>query len=209
LLSVLLILLSSGCSEPQPPTINLYRAVHTGDIDQIERNLHWGAKVNQPGPDGLTALHVATRKGSLVIVKMLLENGADIEVQDHTGLTPLASALLARNTLVAAYLVKQGAQIDPNALLQLTVREGQADRDVVEFLVRHGAMLDSPDAQGNTPLQLAILGGHRVIAKYLVQAGADIDARDSAGRTPLESANERGETDIARMLQQFGATASP
>jgi hypothetical protein len=209
LLSVLLVTLVSGCSKPQQPTINLYRAVHIEDIDQIERNLFWDAKVNQPGPDGLTALHVATQKGGLVVVKMLLEHGADIEALDKEGHTPLATALLARNTLVAEYLVKQGAKLDPDALLQETVRQGRADRDGLEFLIKQGADLDAPDAAGNTPLHQAILIGHRVIAKYLVQKGANIDATDRAGRTPLQLAIERGDKDIEQMLRQFGAATSP
>jgi hypothetical protein len=209
LLSVLLSLLAAGCSDPQPPTINLYRAVHIGDIDQIERNLFWGAEVNQPGPDGLTALHVATRKGGLVVVEMLLESGADIEALNGEGHSPLATALLARNTLVAEYLVEQGAQIDPDALLQLTVQAGQADRDVVDFLAKQGADLDAIDAAGNAPLHLAILGGHRVIAKYLVQKGAAIDIPDAAGRTPLQLAIEQDEQAIAQMLRKFGASISP
>lgn len=209
LLAILIATLATGCSKPQQPTINLYRAVHTGNIDQIERNLYWNAKVNQPGPDGLTPLHVSAKKGSLVVIKLLLEHGADIEALDKADHSPLATALLARNTLVADYLVKQGAKIAPDSLLQLCVREGQADRDVIDFLVKQGANLNAPDADGNTPLLRAILGGHRVIAKHLVQKGADIDAPDQAGRTPLQLARELGEQDIAQMLRQFGATASP
>ncbi len=209
LLSVSLIILTA-CSKPEPPTINLYRAVHVGDIDQIGRNRYWDADVNQPGPDGLTVLHVAARKGSLVIVKMLLEHGADKEALNNQGHTPLASALFARNTLVAEFLVKQQASLDPDALLLEAVHLGRADRDVIDFLVKQGASLDSRDAQNNTALHLAILNGHRVIAKYLVQKGADIDATDNSGRTPLQLAIELDEKDIAQILRKFGAiTSSP
>jgi ankyrin repeat protein len=205
LLSVYLATLTA-CSEPQPPTINLYRAVNIGDIDQIQRNLYWHADVNQPGPDGATPLHVAARKGSLVIVKMLVEQGADLEARDKQSQTPLSNALFTRNTQVAAYLISQGASLEPDTLLQKTVGMGAADRDVIDFLVKQGAQLERRDQAGNAPLHLAILNGHRVTAKYLVQKGADIDALDKAGRTPLQLAIELGEQDIARMLRVYGAT---
>jgi len=197
----------SGCSKPEPPTINLYRAVHIGDIDQIRRNLYWHAEVNKPGPDGLTPLHVAARKGSLVVIKLLLQHGADIEAKDRRGNTPLASALLARNTLVADYLVKQGAKLDANALLDLTVRQGKADRDVIDFLVKQGADLDASNDQGNPPLHQAIIGGYRVVAKYLIKKGADINARNRDGKTPLQLARELQRQDIERMLRQYGAVS--
>jgi ankyrin repeat protein len=208
-LLIALAVLLGACTKPEPPTINLYRAVHISDIDQIERNLRWGADVNQPGPDGLTALHVAAGKGSLVIVKMLLQEGADPELKDPQGNTPLSTALLTRNTLVAGYLVKQGVPLDPNAILQKAVRQGQADRDVIDFLVKRGAELDRQDPQGNPALHLAILNGRRVIAKYLINKGADINLVNSAGKSPLALANELGEKDIERMLIDFGAVITP
>ncbi|MEN8179498.1 MAG: ankyrin repeat domain-containing protein [Pseudomonadota bacterium] len=209
LMLLILLAISTACSKPEPPTINLYRAVHIGDINQVERNLNWDSNVNQPGQDGLTALHVAAHKGSLVMVKMLLQHGADKEVLNKQGHTPLATALLARNTLVADYLVKQQANIDPDALLRQTVLLGQADRDVIDFLTKQGAALDNPDAEGNTALHLAIINGRRVIAKYLVQKGADIDLADSSGRTPLQVAIELNQKDIEQMLRKFGAITSP
>ena len=53
-----------GCSEPSPPTINLQRAVEIGDLDQLERNLHFQADVNEPGPTGLTHCIPPRRKGA-------------------------------------------------------------------------------------------------------------------------------------------------
>ena len=205
-LAIYLSLFLVACSEPQPPTINLYRAVHIEDIDQVERNLFWNAKVDQPGPDGQTPLHVAARQGSLVVIGMLLKHGADTESMDRQGHTPLAAALLARNTLVADYLVKQQAQVNADALLHETVRLGQADRDVIDFLIKQGADLNKPDKEGTPPLHQAILNGYRVISKNLVLKGADIDLTDKTGRTPLQVAIETGEKDIEQMLRKFGAS---
>ena len=114
--------------------------------------------------------------------------------------------MLSRNTLVADYLVKQGAFLDPDAILRQAVIQGSADRDVIEFLTKHGADLNRPGPQGDPPLHLAILNSRRVVAKYLINQGADIDLANSAGKTPLALAVERGEQDIQRLLLDFGAS---
>jgi ankyrin repeat protein len=198
-----------GCSQPSEPTITLARAVQIGDIDQLERNIHWNADINKPGPDGLAPLHVAAKKGSLVMSKILVRNGADLEVTDAQGHTPLLKALIARNTIVAEYLFKSGAQLDPNNALHVTAKLGSADRDVIGFLLRQGAALDNTDADGNTPLHSAILNDQRVVAKYLINRGASLDIRNRAGMTPLALAMERKNRDIERILRQFGASDSP
>ncbi|CAH0714104.1 unnamed protein product, partial [Brenthis ino] len=50
------------------------------------------------------------------------------------------------------------------------------------------AWLDIPNDYGHTPLHLAAMSGHAVVARMLVRAGASIGARDVTGETPLHKA---------------------
>lgn len=206
LISLIWLFTLLGCSQPSEPTITLSRAVQIGDIDQLERNIHWHADINKPDPNGLAPLHVAAAKGSLVMTKILVKNGADLEVLDSQGHTPLLKSLIARNTIIAEYLLKSGAKLDANSALHETARRGSADRDVIGFLMRHGASLDNTDAEGNTPLHVAVLNNHRVVAKYLVNRGANLDILNQAGLSPLALAIEVKNGDIERMLRQLGAS---
>lgn len=201
----LCLLLLLSCSKQPEPTINISRAVHIGDIDQLERNIYWGADVNQTDSDGLTPLHIATQKGSLVMSKILVKHQADMEALDRQGHTPLLNALIARNPIVADFLVKSGAKLEPNMALHITAALGSADRDVIGFLIKQGASLDNPDDKGNTPLHSAILNDQRVTARNLINRGARLDITNQEGLTPLELATKRDNQDIIRILKQFGA----
>lgn len=202
-------LLLNACSAPEPPTVNLYRAVHVGDIDQIERNLYWEADVNAPGPDGRSALHVAAEKGRLVVIKILLKNSAAIDQLDAAGQTPLGAALLARRTLAAAYLAKQGASLDANNLLLKTAAAGSLDRDVLDFLIKQGADINTLDGEGNNALHIAALKDQRIAAKHLITGGIDLNAVNAVGQTPLGTAQQSGAKDIADMLRKFGVVTAP
>ncbi len=204
-IAILSVWLLLGCSSPKPPTINLHRAVEIGDLDQLERNLDWDADVNEPGPTGLTPLHVAAQKGSLVMSRILVQHGADLAALDPQGHTPTVKALVARNTLLAGFLVKQGAKLDVNAVLHETARLGSADRDVIDFLVKQGANIDHQDEQGDTPLHTAIRHDQRVVVKYLLNKGARLDRVNREGQTPLGLAITLHRDDIARLLRQFEA----
>jgi ankyrin repeat protein len=59
---------------------------------------------------------------------------------------------------------------------------------MVEFLLNKGAKVDSRDKLLRTPLHLACLGGHSVIAKLLLEFNADPFERDTSGRTSMHYA---------------------
>ena len=61
-------------------------------------------------------------------------------------------------------------------------------REIVKFLLTSGAKINQPDANGTTPLLLALMDGHIDLARFLIEQRADINAADGYGRTPLFSA---------------------
>ena len=205
LAGLLLITLLTACGKPDQPTINLYRAVHADDIDQIERNIYWGADVNQAGPDGDYPIHVAAKRGNRAIVEMLLKKNARIDTLNHEQMTPLYSALMHGRIQTAELLIKQHAAFEPNELLHEVARSGITYKGVIHFLLNNGADIDNRDSAGNTPLNIAIMGNHRVLVRQLVTRGADVNSKNSAGDTPLQLANKTANRTIIKLLEQYGA----
>jgi len=199
----------SGCTAPPEPTLNLYRAIQAGDLDQIKRHLHWGTDINQAGPDGDYPLHMAARRGQVVVVEELVRHGAVRDVRDAHGLTPLELALLAGKTQVARILLQAGARQDPQALLQVLVDQGVSDRDTLGLVVAQGADVNAPDAQGVPPLHRAIRASQVLVVKRLIALGADVNLTDGQGLSPLALAKAGNQADIAALLNAFGASLRP
>lgn len=203
------VLLLAGCGEPPRPSINLYRAIHGGDLDQIKRHIHWGTDINQADPQGEKPLHVAARRGRLIIARELLDNGADPNAENGSGETPLQVALTEGKTQLANVLIEEGATDSPQELLFALVRAGVDDRDSLELLTKRGADVDARDQSGVTPLHISVSDSRRLLTKRLIDLGANVDIPDDDGRTPLSIAMKDGNRHIVDLLVRFGARAQP
>lgn len=202
-------LLLFGCSEPPHPTINLYRAIQVGDLDQIKRHIYWGTDINQADPQGDNPLHAAARRGRVIIARELLKNGADPNAKNGADQTPLEIALTGGKTQLASVLIHEGATDDPQDLLFVVVRAGVDDRDSLELLADRGADVDAKDHTGSAPLHIAVDAGRRLLTKRLIDLGADVNLVDEAGRTPLSIATKNDITPIIDLLVRYGARAEP
>lgn len=65
---------------------------------------------------------------------------------------------------------------------------------------RKGAAHWQQTSNGQCPLHVAAMTGHRLIAAEIVKAGAEIEARDHLGRTPLLQAARSGQHHVIDFL---------
>lgn len=89
--------------------LQLIDAVKTGQRAKVEAALNAGADVHQQDEQGWRPLHWAAGKGSVEIVSLLLDRGADVFRVGRDQRTPYKIALAAKHTDVAR-LLKEAEQ---------------------------------------------------------------------------------------------------
>ena len=89
--------------------LQLIDAVKTGQPAKVEAALNADADINQQDEQGWTPLNWAAGKGSVEIVSLLLDSGADVFRTGRDQRTPYKIALAAKHTAVAR-LLKEAEQ---------------------------------------------------------------------------------------------------
>ncbi len=138
----------------------LYRqAIDMGTIEDVKALIQYGFDVNSSNCAKFTPLIVASRRGDLDVVNLLLDNKADINaVTDYNG-SALYEALSNGHFQVAKYLVGQGADTTLSTLLgdnaiKVVQRLGWAE--FANYMIQASAMSDDDHTvslQGSESLQ--------------------------------------------------------
>ena len=91
----------------------LYWSAQAGDLPECQTLLAMGADVNhREDVYNETPLQTASRSGRTPVVKLLIENGALVNVTDNIGFTPLHMAAQEGHLASARLLVNSGARTD-------------------------------------------------------------------------------------------------
>ena len=157
------------------------------------------------------AMMRAARLGDLRLARRAYAAGAQLGCLDADGWTPLVRACDSGQLAMTKYLLLEGA--DPNQVcgavshilkgagpLFYAALGGHAD--VVEALIRGGAAVDAPKADGVTPLWAAAYSGCEKVVKVLLEKRAD-PALKFSGMTPLEWVNVNGKPEVAELLRKY------
>ena len=162
----------------------------------------------EKGSGGINAaLMFAAGQGHTDAVKLLLDEGADINMKDKYGDTLLVHATEAGHTDVVKLLLDKGAGGINAALMKAAYR---ADTSTVELLLDKGADINAKviGAFGDTALMNAVVSGDTNVIELLLARGADINGVDADGETALGMARRMGNAAIVRLLKKAGAIAS-
>ena len=82
----------------------LCQAVYDGDILTLKRLLNAKIHVNASDYDKRTAAHIAASEGNVAALKLLVEAGADLSLEDRWGDTVRSEAANAKSGRVLAFL---------------------------------------------------------------------------------------------------------
>jgi ankyrin repeat protein len=161
----------------------LHLAIDRGLEEAVRILIEEGASVHSLDGEGDSSLHRAVKAHSTYLVKMLLEKGARLQVQNREKQMPLDVARKIRN-LAIAYQIMNADPFDKSLSPQ--------GEDSVKG--------------GITPLHACIQKGQiEELEELLEDIDCDPNALDSKGQTPLDIAIQVGNPDAIKILLQYGA----
>jgi len=144
----------------------------------IDNGINVNSKISEKNgySDGTQPLDLAVRCKSLNIVEILLNAGANTNINVGNGYTPLFSIL---------------SEKDPVSI------------KIAKLLIEKGANINQSNIKGNTPLMVACENGNIELIKILIEKGAILNKSNNEGKTPLDYAIKSGNNELINFLLPF------
>ena len=157
--------------------------------------------------DNQTALHYASFRGNIKIIKLLIDNYADINVLSSNGYNMLHKASQGNKpSAIVYYHKKYGISLestDENLMNALHLAAINGMDNSVIYLLSLGINPNLKDKNGCTALHYAVKKNHKRIIKKLLQKGADKDIEEyKTKKTPVMMAKNKPE--ILEILRKKG-----
>ncbi|KAL7621531.1 hypothetical protein AAE478_008856 [Parahypoxylon ruwenzoriense] len=160
------------------------------------------------------SLQKAAARGSLTIVRLLLDHGAELSPRRDCDVPALVKAAEGGHADIVAELLKCNADPDGrnrNGQTALFSACMKGYNKVVQILLDGRASIEAQDKEGRSPLLFLASEkpgkGKWTIEtlKLLLENGANLEVKDQIGRTPLLWAATNGNVDLARILLESHA----
>ena len=232
----------------------IHVSVRSGHYKIAELLIRKGANINVKNIYGETPVHAVLSRGMegtllmgadldlntekinrrITFLELLINKGADINIEDSFGRTPLDIAIFEgseemtellrkkgggegnpdymamaqKNSIINPFLKNLNTQDQKDTLIKPSIWTAAEDGNI-EVIKKHieaGANIESKcEGCGGTSLDHAVRNGFIEAAKFLISAGADVNATDSKGMTPLHKSILEGYSEMATMLMDEGA----
>ncbi|MGH7144872.1 MAG: ankyrin repeat domain-containing protein [Planctomycetota bacterium] len=187
----------------------LYTAVTNKHTDAAKLLRAAGARVDCMSVAGLTPLMVALKNDDLTLATWLIDEGANVnylsrEIDRHTdgprgilirsclhlavssGDAKLVTLLLEHHADPEVQEIRASPEEQETGKTALHAAVEKDNRAMVQTLLDHGALIDSRDDHGATPLMLAARSGDLDLIMMLLDRKADVTLTDQMQQSALD-----------------------
>lgn len=190
-----------------------YRATHlpwaaTDAPEMVQQLIKDGQDVNSIDQDGRTALHMAVFYNNYGTAKLLVDNGASVNVVEHSmeggfngwGWYPLHLALRNENMDIVKLLIDHGADVNAKRTdgwtpILTAAYHGRPEQ--IALLISKGADINYWNSEA---LRLTIRENKLEAAQLFLDKGVNINGYDDAGRTAMHNAARRCNAEAVKLL---------
>jgi ankyrin repeat protein len=156
---------------------------------------------------GDSALHASCCNGNHECAQIILQSGAEPDLQNNKGHTP---AHLCKTAECMQFLYERGGDLfclDGNERTALFTACAHGRHAIVSLILEideESTMLDFVDVRGDTPLHGAACNGHSDVVKLLLQTAADPSIKNRMGFTAGYLAECNGHMEACKLLEEYG-----
>ncbi|XP_067661064.1 serine/threonine-protein phosphatase 6 regulatory ankyrin repeat subunit C-like [Haliotis asinina] len=152
-----------------------------------------------------TPLTRASEHGNLDAVKMLIQKGADVNLEDGRGSTPLHTAVGLDNLACVTALLDAGALVNKRIQGSQPILFGTNRLDIVQKLVAAECDINAIDEDGRSALHTSAGFNNIDVFKFLCNKGCNVDQKDEYGVTAYHVAAEYADLDMLKYLHKMNA----
>jgi ankyrin repeat protein len=179
--------------------------------------------IDMPNDQGIAPIHYASFRGDVPIIKLLIENGADITKTTKRGLNVIHYCAQGNkpNSLIYFYL-KMRENIDDNNQYKLITDKDIGgstslhwavyslaedlllyliNLDIFDTIEDKEKFINELDNEGYSALHLSISSKSSRVAIRLLQNGANPLLKDKKGNTPLDLATKKKQYEMINILK--------
>ena len=197
---------SLGFPKTVSPDVEIFKSARAGLTGNVKRLLSLGkASAKDTTMFGTTLLHSASKSGNMELVRLLIQEGADVNAQDEDGESPLHGAMArSDNYNVARILIDNGADLSSKAVDGKTPFHNIFNNTICHVLMRdewlENVLPDSEAMSITHFLAWSSKSTPEIFQRGHLYDDADMLSADSFGRTCLHFAASRGNLGVLSYL---------
>ena len=205
---------SLGFPTTVSPNAEVFACARAGLIGKVKCLLSLGkASPKDTTIFGMTLLHSASKSGNLELVRLLIQEGADVNTQDEDGESPLHAAMArGDNYNVARTLIENGADLSSKAIDGKTPFHTIFNNTIGQVLMRDDWLENmQPDSEAMSISHYLAWSSKtppEIFHRGLSYDDVDTFSPDAYGRTCLHLAASRGNLGVLSYLVRHVSSSS-